>query len=993
MARAVAKISAHAKGGGGNARYIARRRDDPSDDKEMREGATREVPDRGCGRDGDEGTVWGWNVPWFIADDGYGIWETEEGRSLLESRSLALSTQHMGLATPPESAEKLTADEKRENLMAHFSALADLEERLGGLSHFRLILSVGPEVSISELKALVNAYLRENFPLCPAFVAIHDDTEHRHAHVYVHARQLDNRRIDLGQDYFRLDEGWMRACAEQLNDPDIYRLHMTLKRETLTWKERQMRAQSEGKEPPPKPDRWADHHNTLLTFRPFDDRWSGRLRAQARVAETKVIWLEAGQAKAEDVTVAREEAGALRERFEAAARRREKSTSESKRRMPAEIITISEAHDLAVYQRAIQERSAQIQPQLLAPVAAPRAQAQTKKHKPVQEVLKFGNTPDNSDEQSERMRGKAGRGRDLTIGENDLTPQRAPELKSEPQRVDNSLAQIPLEDLSRTLGRELVAETRLAYLEQCMSAKTRKSTKEVKQLKEQLIEARGNYTDINKKAEEYRMMLSDHHISIPPFKITADEQGILKVLSKNVPDKLRERIRVEMSRAQIVQGREGELTDKPEDKPALQIETITVIEVSPKALPDEEAWQLMVSLELARASAIALRAEEQDFKAKPHLWLSPTHNISLSQIEKQIVERLAQSRGVNDLNALKSKVQLELAEERGRLPHKRTEAEREVKTLTERLEQEKQTRKAANLSLPSGKFSEGEIRELINHAQNSCDTRLLGRIYEIERTQALEHTHSTGDSTGVRGLEGKYVGLKLEAQVNQHRGETSLARAQKHSTEIMLPTKDDSGKDIAMSLDALQPGKGIKGALRKITESREHREFREKLKAKKGLYLLHLSQGVERQAAYCETLRAITGNCRELSREYGYHTPSAPAIGLEKIKELRDYAAKQPGSVSNHWLRECARAEDLLRGGKAFTSQTRHGHDVALQSKDPVREEKSRKQIEEARAQQERMVRVPTSIPLSQERHSTLSDQNRDEQTRTRPKGGGGRGR
>lgn len=994
MGRSVAKISAHAKGGGGNAKYIARRRGHPSDDREVREDAGREAPERGSDRDGDEDTIWGWNVPWFVADDGYGVWETEEGRSLLESRSLALSTQHMGLALPPESAEKLTADEKRENLVAHFSALADLEERLGGLSHFRLILSVGTEVSISELKAMVNAYLREHFPLCPAFVAIHDNTDHRHAHVYVHARQLDNRRVDLGQDYFRLDEGWMRVCAEQLNDPEIYRLHMTLKMETLTWKDREMKAQSEGKESQPKPDRWADHHDTLLTFRPFDDRWSGRLRAQTRVAETKVLWLEAGQAKAEDVAAAREEAGVLRERLDAATRRREKSASESKRQLPAEIITVSEARDLAVYQRAIQERSAEKQPQLIAPAtASPSTQSQTKNRKPVQAALQFKETPDISDGRPESAEGKDGRGREPSIAETDRSLQRAPELGSEVPRIEGSLAPITLDRLSRTLGHELVAETRLAYLENCASAKTRKSPKEVRQLKEQLIEAREDYAGVNIKAEEYRLLLSEQHLNILPLKITADEQCILKVFSKHVPENLRERIRVELSRAHIIQDREGESADRQNDKPGLQVETIMPREGSPRALPDDEVWSMVVNLELARARAIALLAEEQDFKAKPHMWLSPTQGISLGQIEKQIVERLVQRRGVDDLNTLKTKVQLELKEERVRQPHKRTEAETEVKTLTERLEREKQTRKAAGLPMPSGRFSEEAIRELIGHAEGSRDTQLLGRVYEIERAQALEHTRSTGDSTAVRGLEERYVGLKLEAQVNQHRAESSLARAQKDSTGIMLPAKDEKGRDIATSLDAWHPGKGIKGALRKLAESREHREFREKLEATKGSYLSHLGQRVERQADYCETLRVITDNCRKLSHVYGFDTPAAPSLDLEKIKDLRDYALKQQGGVSNPWLRECARAEDLLRSGKTLTAQTRQSHDVASQLPDPAREEKIRKEIEEARAKQERMVRVPTSRPLNQGRDSNLIERNRDEQTRTRPKGGGGRSR
>jgi hypothetical protein len=180
--RALAKVRAHTKGGAANSMYIGSLREDPTRDSErqpggrlsspserdkqlteMREGTAERV-------DGDD-PIWGWNVPWFIADDGCGIWETKEGRALLESRSLTLSAHHMGLGPTPQSAEKILVEEKRENLVAHFSALADLEERLGGLSHFRIILTVGPEVSIRELKKMANAFLRENFPLCPAFVA------------------------------------------------------------------------------------------------------------------------------------------------------------------------------------------------------------------------------------------------------------------------------------------------------------------------------------------------------------------------------------------------------------------------------------------------------------------------------------------------------------------------------------------------------------------------------------------------------------------------------------------------------------------------------------------------------------------------------------------------------------------------------------------------------------------------------------------------------
>jgi hypothetical protein len=363
MARAVAKVTAHSKGGAANSLYIGSRREEPLRDRERQiEGVPSTLVERddglaamgeGVAEQDSCDPVWGWNVPSFVADDGHGVWETEGGRALLENRSLTLPTQQMGLGPAPASAGKLSADEKRENLVAHFSALADLEERQKGLSHFRLILTVGPEVTNGELKGMVNDFLRANFPLCPAFAAIHEDTHHRHAHVYVHARQLDNRRVDLGQDYFRLDESWMEICSKHLNRPEIYERHVELKEETRKWSDRAEKARAAGKDAPPKPDRWGDHHDTLLVFRPFDDRWCGRLQAQTRVAETRVKWLEATKARQENLTVAREAAGRLRVRLDEAAAKRGKSRSESKRALPAEVITVSEARELLLYGRDI----------------------------------------------------------------------------------------------------------------------------------------------------------------------------------------------------------------------------------------------------------------------------------------------------------------------------------------------------------------------------------------------------------------------------------------------------------------------------------------------------------------------------------------------------------------------------------------------------------------------------------------------------------------
>jgi hypothetical protein len=129
MARAVAKATAHDVGGAENAAYIGRPQEERSREaeprlgeepvagpgerlEEMREGDA--APARGRPDGGnDDDPVWSWNVPWFVTSEAHGVWETEEGRSLLESRSLALPARHLGLGPAPPSTGKLSVEEKR----------------------------------------------------------------------------------------------------------------------------------------------------------------------------------------------------------------------------------------------------------------------------------------------------------------------------------------------------------------------------------------------------------------------------------------------------------------------------------------------------------------------------------------------------------------------------------------------------------------------------------------------------------------------------------------------------------------------------------------------------------------------------------------------------------------------------------------------------------------------------------------------------------------
>jgi hypothetical protein len=1043
--RALAKVRAHTKSGAANSLYIGSLREDPTRDAERQPGGRLSAPserdeqlaeirDGTAERvDGDD-PIWGWNVPWFIADDGYGIWETKEGRTLLESRALTLSAHHMGLGPAPQLAEKLSVEEKRENLVAHFSALADLEERLGGLSHFRIILTVGPEVSIRELKEMANAFLRENFPLCPAFVAIHDDTQHRHAHVYVHARQLDNRRVDLGQDYFRLDESWMRVCAEHLGTPEIYTRHVELKEETRGWNIRAEKASEAGKPLPPKPDRWGDHHDTLLTFRPFDDRWCGRLQAQTRLAEVKVTWLELTKAQMEETAAARVDAKRLRERLEAAAERRAKSKSESKRRMPAEVITVSEQRELKVYERDILNAGKHKLKDTHKPTAPEQTVAQT--------VIQFDGAVAARGEQLGFDFGiltdGQGRGTDASQPRTARTGQKSQARKhagtQSPPAAAN--ASPSAEETARSLGCEMVAETRLAFYESSSSAA--KTRKEKQQLKGQLIAAREEHAHAQREAEICRAHLASQGAAEPPYRLTGDERNYLKLVSKRLPESLRARIEHEVSRAQIVADRSEEppvqnreepapranaphaqerkekeipstvgeqkhfVTSEPQREDSARQDaaaraTVATTEHPPEppihTLPDDEVRRMIVDFELSRALAIALRATEEDFNAAPHQWESPTHKVTLAEVETRISDGLKRGQDIRGLDDLKGHIQDQIAAERINTPMRRKEAEDEACSLKERLTAESATRGHLGLTMPDAVMTPDELREMVRYAEVSRDPELLRTAYEIELRQALRNTNLTGDGSHVRRLEEKYVGVELKAEVSADSGRQFLTAQAKNPEKTLLPALNETGRDVALTLEQAGPQKGIRGVFSKVVETAAHRRFRELLVETKETYFRHLRSGVEGRETFREVARAIKLECRERGREFGLRAPAVPELTRAEIQEIRDYAVKQTGANRDRWLSACTGAQRLADERDAAAWQPAKTVEVAASGLTAQqRSEMIRKEIETERAKADAYQRV-SRVGIERDQQGIHKSPERNSHKPDRSEGSRSRGR
>jgi hypothetical protein len=847
--------------------------------------------------------------------------------------------------------EKLSTHEKRENLVAHLSVLADLEERRGGLSHFRLILSVGREVSIEQHKALVNAYLRENFPLCPAFVAIHDDTEHRHAHVYVYARQLNNRRVNLGQHYFKLDESWMSICAAQLGDPKIYEVHMELKEKTLEWKKEEKKARANGEAIPPKPDRWADHHDTLLTWRPFDDQWCGRLHAQMRVAEIKVTWLEATHAQAEEVSEAHAAAAVLRGKLDSAAQRRSHSKREGKRHLPPEILTVMEARELQGYARDLREMEKGKETnrrETVVPEPTVR-QSVLVFNAPVvvagegQSSFDFHTLP-GVEPSGESTRPPVLDAHERSGGKRETEAR----LKATiPSKATMPVPTSSPDDAARTLGRELVAEAKLAMIEVRLSAERSRRAK--MQLKGELSESRHAHAQARQEAGICRSILTAQKLSEPSYHLTSDERVYLTIVSEYVPEALRERIAREVERAQIIPDRDELVARGAEDvvpqeeverrekagaelppavekkQPSSAVDNTQRHEpardegpprevisspparspkgVEPQTLPDEEVQRLLVARELASGRVAVLRAEENSLAVMPHLWVSPAHGLTLAQVEQQITESVEQKKHIEELSALRERIRDELVAERGGLPLRRQAAEVEASTLEKLLSDEASARHRLGLRMPDAEPAADELGEMMRNAAASRDPHLLVRVYKIGLGQALRSMQQGGGAELLISFAAKMAGVEFMAEVRASRSERMLSEATVRPEKLALPAKDETGRDIMLTLRQTAPPKGVTGFFKKMVEKKADRLLREQLVEVKDASIRYLSADSASRTAFHEAAQEIARECRETSCQLGYRMPAVPILSRAEIAEARDEARMLTSARSERWYR------------------------------------------------------------------------------------------
>lgn len=98
-----------------------------------------------------------------------------------------------------------------------------------GRTHYRAMVSFERPLPESQMGRLVQAWLTECFPKQPSIAVLHRNTTYRHIHIWIAARGVDGRQLNLNAAQYRqLDERWNRLYAPAVEQDE--REHLRRKR-------------------------------------------------------------------------------------------------------------------------------------------------------------------------------------------------------------------------------------------------------------------------------------------------------------------------------------------------------------------------------------------------------------------------------------------------------------------------------------------------------------------------------------------------------------------------------------------------------------------------------------------------------------------------------------------------------------------------------------------------------------------------------------------
>lgn len=117
-------------------------------------------------------------------------------------------------------------DELRQTLIAHAdvreeSEIARHKSRGEPRTHYRVTVSFERDMPTERALGMAKEWLEREFPKARGFAAVHRDTDQTHVHVWIDARQVDGKKIQLARQQHRnLDLSWNQIYSREMDrDP------------------------------------------------------------------------------------------------------------------------------------------------------------------------------------------------------------------------------------------------------------------------------------------------------------------------------------------------------------------------------------------------------------------------------------------------------------------------------------------------------------------------------------------------------------------------------------------------------------------------------------------------------------------------------------------------------------------------------------------------------------------------------------------------------
>lgn len=152
---------------------------------------------------------------------------------------------------PEDVKEARNYSELKTNLASYAWAREESEQaRFKGAgevrTHYRCTVSFEKNVDPEKAKQMVNEWLEKEFSQAKSVAFIHRDTDHQHAHIWIDARKLDGKKIDLSKDKYRkLDESWNKIYSREMGRD--YKEHLEKKEQTRQHKAAYVRGEKTDK--------------------------------------------------------------------------------------------------------------------------------------------------------------------------------------------------------------------------------------------------------------------------------------------------------------------------------------------------------------------------------------------------------------------------------------------------------------------------------------------------------------------------------------------------------------------------------------------------------------------------------------------------------------------------------------------------------------------------------------------------------------------------